>query len=96
MTYQKYSHEINRQLALHFRDVSEQLAGAATASNSSILSIWNNFLDFLFAHPELSNERSGFLDMVYCFPHVNRCEISKHKCGINVFNDIFFSDGRFS
>ncbi|KAG0357941.1 hypothetical protein BG005_002930 [Podila minutissima] len=64
MTYQKYSHEINRQLALHFRDVSEQLAGAATASNSSILSIWNNFLDFLFAHPELSNERSGFLDML--------------------------------
>jgi DNA-dependent protein kinase catalytic subunit len=67
MTYQKYSHEINRQLALHFRDVSEQLAGAATASNPSILLIWNNFLDFLFAHPELSNERSGFLDMVYYF-----------------------------
>lgn len=64
MTYQKYSHEINRQLALHFKDVSDQLAGAAAVSNPSLLSIWNTFLDFLFAHPELSNERSGFLDMV--------------------------------
>ncbi|KAF9390467.1 hypothetical protein CPB97_009177 [Podila verticillata] len=63
-TYQKYSHEINRQLALHFKDVSDQLAGAAAAFNPSLLSIWNTFLDFLFAHPELSNERSGFLDML--------------------------------
>ncbi|KAG0339299.1 hypothetical protein BG004_006877 [Podila humilis] len=64
MTYQKYSHELNRQLALHFNDVCEQLTKSAAAAVPTLLTIWNDFLDFLFAHPELATERSTFLDML--------------------------------
>ncbi|KAF9419367.1 hypothetical protein BGZ94_009435, partial [Podila epigama] len=63
MIYQKYNHAVNRQLALYFSDVSGDLVKAA-AYAPHLLSIWNDFLDFLFAHPELTLERSTFLTML--------------------------------
>ncbi|KAF9955057.1 hypothetical protein BGZ72_004086 [Mortierella alpina] len=63
MTYLKYSGEINRQLAIHFSDLSPLLSQWAKSS-PLLLDIWTHFLDHLFSHPELANEREGFLDML--------------------------------
>ncbi|KAF9965129.1 hypothetical protein BGZ70_005357 [Mortierella alpina] len=63
VTYLKYSGELNRQLAIHFLDLSPLLSQSAKSS-PLLLDIWANFLDHLFSHPELAKEREGFLDML--------------------------------
>ncbi|CAO3567705.1 unnamed protein product [Mortierella alpina] len=63
VTYLKYSGELNRQLAVHFLDLSPLLSQSAKSS-PLLLDIWTNFLDHLFSHPELAKEREGFLDML--------------------------------
>ncbi|KAG0303333.1 hypothetical protein BGZ98_006787, partial [Dissophora globulifera] len=61
MTYLKYADVINRLLALHFSELTPVLSGAARTS-SLVLTIWNDFLDYLFSHPELRVEKDVFLD----------------------------------
>ncbi|KAF8937820.1 hypothetical protein BGZ58_002088 [Dissophora ornata] len=63
MTYLKYADDINRQLALHFSELTPVLSHAATSSPLA-LTIWNDFLDYMFSHPELSAERNALLDML--------------------------------
>ncbi|KAF9952253.1 hypothetical protein BGZ65_005409, partial [Modicella reniformis] len=61
MTYLKYADEINRQLALHFADLSPILARSVETS-PLVLTIWNDFLDYMFSHPELNDEKNAFLN----------------------------------
>ena len=63
MTYLKYSYEINRRLALNFSELSHVLLPYAKSSQL-MLYIWNDFLEFLFSHPEVKQERDTFLEMV--------------------------------
>ncbi|KAG0050163.1 hypothetical protein BGZ83_005055 [Gryganskiella cystojenkinii] len=63
MTYLKYSYEINRRLALNFSELSQVLLPYAKSSQL-MLYIWNDFMEFMFAHPELKNERDTFLEML--------------------------------
>lgn len=63
MTYLKYADEINQKLALHFTELSPLLSRSAKTS-SLVLTIWNDFLEYMFSHPELSTEKNTFLDMV--------------------------------
>ncbi|KAF9439193.1 hypothetical protein BGZ76_009365 [Entomortierella beljakovae] len=63
MTCLKYADVINRQLALNFLDLSPVLSVAAK-KNPLVLAIWNDFLEYLYSHPELTVERSTFLDML--------------------------------
>ncbi|KAF9184663.1 hypothetical protein BGZ51_003206 [Haplosporangium sp. Z 767] len=63
MTYLKYADEINRQLAMHFDELTPLLERSATSS-PLLLSIWNDFLDYMFSHPQLALEKNTFLDML--------------------------------
>ncbi|KAF9360792.1 hypothetical protein BGX26_007743 [Mortierella sp. AD094] len=63
MTYLKYADGINRQLAMCFSELTPVLSRSAKKS-PLVLTIWNDFLDYMFSHPELSVERSTFLDML--------------------------------
>ncbi|KAF9401271.1 hypothetical protein BGX21_002182 [Mortierella sp. AD011] len=63
MTYLKYADEINRHLAMCFSELTPVLSRSAKKS-PLVLTIWNDFLDYMFSHPELSVERSTFLDML--------------------------------
>ncbi|KAG0024840.1 hypothetical protein BGZ80_003699 [Entomortierella chlamydospora] len=63
MTYLKYADEINRHLAMCFSELTPVLSRSAKKS-TLVLTIWNDFLDYMFSHPELSVERSTFLDML--------------------------------
>ncbi|KAF9116341.1 hypothetical protein BGX27_003334 [Mortierella sp. AM989] len=63
MTFLKYAGEINRQLAISFSELTPILSSSAK-KNPLVLTIWNEFLDYMFSHPELSVERTTFLDML--------------------------------
>ncbi|KAI1315202.1 hypothetical protein EDD11_001140 [Mortierella claussenii] len=63
MTYLKYADDINRHLALHFMELTPTLSRSARESQL-ILTIWNDFLDYMFSHPEQAIERNTFLDML--------------------------------
>ncbi|KAG0254733.1 hypothetical protein BG011_005543 [Mortierella polycephala] len=63
MTYLKYADEINRQLAMHFGELTPLLERSA-ASSPLLLNIWNDFLDYMFSHPQLALEKNTFLDML--------------------------------
>jgi DNA-dependent protein kinase catalytic subunit len=63
MTYLKYADEINQKLALNFAELSPLLSRSAKTS-SLVLTIWNDFLEYMFSHSELSTEKNTFMDMV--------------------------------
>ncbi|KAG0369575.1 hypothetical protein BGZ54_009551 [Gamsiella multidivaricata] len=63
MTYLKYADEINQSLALNFLELTPELSRSAKKS-PLMLSIWNDFLEYMFTHPRLSEERNAFLDML--------------------------------
>ncbi|KAF9155537.1 hypothetical protein BG015_009513 [Linnemannia schmuckeri] len=63
LTYLKYADEINRGLATHFSDLTPLLA-QSVKSSSLLLTIWNDFLDYMFSHIELSAEKDMFLNML--------------------------------
>lgn len=83
MTYLKYADEINRQLALRFADLSPLLSRSA-GTCSLVVTIWNDFLEYLFSHPELSTERNTFLDMVSYEPVPNT--LLANLCLVSIFN----------
>lgn len=64
--YLKYADEINQGLATHFSDLSPLLAQSAKSS-PLLLTIWNDFLDYMFSHAELAAEKNMFLNMVNFF-----------------------------
>ncbi|GJJ77035.1 DNA-dependent protein kinase catalytic subunit [Entomortierella parvispora] len=61
MTYLKYTYEINCRFALDFSELSPVLKDYAKTT-PLLLFIWNDFLEFLFTHPELQTERDAFLE----------------------------------
>ncbi|KAF9360313.1 hypothetical protein BGX34_007846, partial [Mortierella sp. NVP85] len=63
MTYLKYADEINQKLALNFAELSPLLSRSAKTS-SLVLTIWNDFLEYMFSHSELSTEKNTFMDML--------------------------------
>ncbi|KAG0234361.1 hypothetical protein BGX31_004586 [Mortierella sp. GBA43] len=63
LIYLKYADEINRRFAMHFADLSPLLSRSAR-SCSLVVTIWNDFLEYMFSHPQLSTERVTFLDML--------------------------------
>ncbi|KAF9909938.1 hypothetical protein EC991_007741 [Linnemannia zychae] len=63
LTYLKYADEINRTLAIYFSDLTPLLA-KSVKSSPLLMTIWNDFLDYMFSHAELTNEKNMFLDML--------------------------------
>ncbi|KAF9205542.1 hypothetical protein BGZ49_003876 [Haplosporangium sp. Z 27] len=63
ISYLKYADEVNRNLAISFSSLTPMLSQSAKKS-PIVLSIWNDFLDYLFSHNGLAVERSTFLDML--------------------------------
>ncbi|KAG0293742.1 hypothetical protein BGZ96_002384 [Linnemannia gamsii] len=63
LMYLKYADEINQGLATHFSDLSPLLA-QSVKSSPLLLTIWNDFLDYMFSHAELAAEKNMFLNML--------------------------------
>lgn len=63
ITYLRYTCEINRRFALDFSELSPVLKDHAKTT-PLLLFIWEDFLEFLFTHPELKTERDTFLEKV--------------------------------
>ncbi|KAG0205959.1 hypothetical protein BGX33_007637 [Mortierella sp. NVP41] len=63
LTYLKYADEVNRGLATYFSDLTPLLA-RSVKSSPLLLTIWNDFLDYMFSHGELVAEKNTFLDML--------------------------------
>ncbi|KAF9135211.1 hypothetical protein BGW39_004143 [Mortierella sp. 14UC] len=63
LTYLKYADEINRALATYFSDLTPLLA-RSVKSSPLLMTIWNDFLDYMFSHAELGAEKNMFLDML--------------------------------